>query len=919
MQLRNKMLRSFVLAGLVSCAPVWATTAMPDHHEFEAALEVPFQAAGVRPIILHFGYPGATVGTPVAWEISLLDRGGHLVRQWNGSTIMHAPNAQARVMWDGYGVSRRALVPGYYTVRLRSIALDEDNAQRLGTGLTIHALALAAVRAPKQIEQQSYDVVVGQMVAPAMPSFHALSMHRPDNQQANPALASPSLQSSQALTASGLPYTIYYGNLHSQTNHSDGGGVLSSCTGAQPPQSGAYGPSDAYQYAMNRGLDMLMASEHNHMFDGSTGTNASANPTTAHNLFASGLQAASSFTAAHPGFLALYGQEWGVISNGGHLNIFNADGLIEWEKNSSGQLIGDYEIAKGDYGSLYTLMNAHGWVGQFNHPATSGQFNVNSTDFGYTADGDQVMVLAEVMNSSAFSTNTTETETSHSHYEAAFNTILARGFHVAPSSDQDNHCANWGASFTNRTGVLIPDGTALSLNAFVNALRARRVFATEDKAAQIVLTANGHVMGERFSNSGPLTLTVNFASSTGQSVQRVQVFEGVPGSSGTVASLSETATTTVTPSTGEHFYYAKITEGNGLMLWSAPVWVTQGSGGGDTSAPTVSTTESGTSGTISFSASASDNVGVSRVEFYVDGALKATDSSSPYSASLDSTTLSNGSHSLVAKAYDAAGNVGTSSAVAFSVSNSSSDTQPPSVSASEAGTSGTISFGASASDNVGVSRVEFYVDGALKATDSTSPYSASLDATTLSNGSHSLVAKAYDAAGNVGTSSAVAFSVSNGSSAVQLISNGGFESGASSWTQSSGVITSSSSVAAHAGSWKAWLDGYGSTHTDYVRQMITVPASASQVTWDFYVLISTSETTSSTAYDTLKAQVLNSSGSVIATLGTWSNLNATGGYVKHTLDLSAYAGQTIWINFNGSEDSSAQTSFVVDDVSVNAQ
>jgi hypothetical protein len=154
---------------------------------------------------------------------------------------------------------------------------------------------------------------------------------------------------------------------------------------------------------------------------------------------------------------------------------------------------------------------------------------------------------------------------------------------------------------------------------------------------------------------------------------------------------------------------------------------------------------------------------------------------------------------------------------------------------------------------------------------------------------------------------------------VQLISNGGFESGASSWTQSSGVITSSSSVAAHAGSWKAWLDGYGSTHTDYVRQMITVPASASQVTWDFYVLISTSETTSSTAYDTLKAQVLNSSGSVIATLGTWSNLNATGGYVKHTLDLSAYAGQTIWINFNGSEDSSAQTSFVVDDVSVNAQ
>ncbi len=922
MQLRNKMLRSLVLAGLVGCAPVWASTVLPDHHEFDAALEVPFRAEGVRPIILHFGYPGAAAGTPVAWEVSLIDHGGHQVRQWKGSTVMHAATAQARVMWDGYGVGRRALASGYYTVRLRTIALDDDNAQRLGTGLPGNALALAATRAPEQIEQQSYDILVGQVAAPHMPHFQGLSVHRPGSRQVQTIQSGSNLQTSQALTASGLPYTIYYGNLHSQTNHSDGGGVLSSCTGAQAPQTGAYGPTDAYQYAMNRGLDILMASEHNHMYDGSTGTNSSASPTTAHNLFASGLQAASSFTSAHPGFLALYGQEWGVISNGGHLNIFNTDGLIEWEKNSSGQLIGDYEIAKGDYAALYTLMNAHGWVGQFNHPASSGQFKVNSVDFGYTADGDQVMVLAEVMNSSAFSTNTTETETSHSHYESAFNKILESGYHVAPSSDQDNHCANWGASFTNRTGVLVPDGTGLSKASFVDALRARRVFATEDKTAQIVLTANGHVMGERFSNSGPLTLTVNFASSSGQTVQRVQLFEGVPGSGGTVSTVSETATTTVTPSTGEHFYYAKITEANGLMMWSAPVWVSQGSGGGggDTTAPTVSASESGSAGTISFSANASDNVGVSRVEFYVDGALKATDSSAPYSASLDSTTLGNGSHSLVAKAYDAAGNVGTSSTVAFSVSNSTSDTQAPSVSAAESGSSGTISFSATASDNVGVSRVEFYVDGALKATDSSAPYSASLDSTTLADGSHSLQAKAYDAAGNVGTSGSVAFSVSNTSSnPVQLASNNGFESGTSNWSQTSGVITSSSSVPANAGSWKAWLDGYGSSHTDYVRQKIVVPAGASKVTWDFYLLIDTSETTTQTAYDTVKAQVLNSSGSVVATLATWSNLDATGSYVEHSLDLSAYAGQTIWINFYGTEDSSVQTSFVVDDVSVKAQ
>ncbi|WP_306591198.1 M4 family metallopeptidase [Geothrix sp. 21YS21S-4] len=97
-------------------------------------------------------------------------------------------------------------------------------------------------------------------------------------------------------------------------------------------------------------------------------------------------------------------------------------------------------------------------------------------------------------------------------------------------------------------------------------------------------------------------------------------------------------------------------------------------GSSDTTAPTVSASESGTSGTITFSATATDNVGVSKVEFYVDGVLKGTDTTSPYSITLDSTTLTNGSHSLVAKAYDAANNVGTSTTVTFTVSNSTGST-----------------------------------------------------------------------------------------------------------------------------------------------------------------------------------------------------------------------------------------------------
>jgi hypothetical protein len=815
MSWNNKIVRSLVLAGCVACWPALAAPLLPDHQEFDAALQVPFQATAGRDIVMHFEYPGANPGTPVAWQVALLDRDGQSLREWNGGSVLHTRQAQASIHWDGLDARHQPLPAGYYSLRLRAIALDDDNARRIGSGLASRALTLAERLAPEAITEQRQEIQIGHVPAVVMPHFTALAQH-----------AAPQ---TFAASTGGLPYTVWYGDLHSQTNHSDGGGALATCHGEQNPQSSAYGPTDAYQYAMGRGLDMLMTSEHNHMYDGSTGTNTSANPATAHNLFASGLQAAAAFRAAHPNFLAIYGQEWGVISNGGHMNIFNADGLIEWEKNSAGQLIGDYYIAKGDYGSLYTLMRQHGWIGQFNHPASSGQFVVNGTNFGYTADGDAVMVLAEVLNSSAFSVNTTETETSRPNYETAFNTLLERGYHVAPSSDQDNHCANWGASYTNRTGVLIPSGSALDLDSFLDALRARRVFATEDKAGQIVLTANGHLMGERFSNSGPLTLTVDYASSAGDSAQRVQVFQGVPGSNGTVTELSETATTTVTPTAGEHFYYARITQADGNRLWSAPVWVTQGSGGGgggDTTAPMVSASESGSSGTLTLAASASDDVGVSRVEFYVDGALKATDSSAPYQASLDSTTLADGSHTLVARAYDAAGNVGSSTSVGFSVANGS-----------------------------------------------------------------------------------------GGSS--QLLDNGNFESGATAWTQTSGVITRDSGEPAHAGNWKAWLDGYGRSHTDYVRQPVSIPAGVTSATLDFYLHIDSAEGTG-TAYDTLQVQVITSTGKYI-TLATFSNKDAASGYQHHTLSLNGYKGQSLQVNFYGTEDGSLQTSFVVDDVAVKVQ
>ncbi|MFD9585352.1 hydrolase [Streptomyces sp. NPDC059980] len=152
--------------------------------------------------------------------------------------------------------------------------------------------------------------------------------------------------------------------------------------------------------------------------------------------------------------------------------------------------------------------------------------------------------------------------------------------------------------------------------------------------------------------------------------------------------------------------------------------------------------------------------------------------------------------------------------------------------------------------------------------------------------------------------------------AAQLLANQGFESGATSWTATSGVITDSSGEAARTGSYKAWLNGYGSANTDTLSQSVTIPSGCS-ATLSFYLHVDTAETTTSTAYDTLKAQVVNSSGTVLATLATCSNLNAASGFTQRTFSLGAtYAGQTVGVRFTGTEGSTLQTSFVLDDTAL---
>ncbi|MFF2145098.1 putative Ig domain-containing protein [Kitasatospora sp. NPDC058190] len=145
--------------------------------------------------------------------------------------------------------------------------------------------------------------------------------------------------------------------------------------------------------------------------------------------------------------------------------------------------------------------------------------------------------------------------------------------------------------------------------------------------------------------------------------------------------------------------------------------------------------------------------------------------------------------------------------------------------------------------------------------------------------------------------------------AAQLLGNPGFETGsAAPWTASTGVIDNSSSEPAHSGSWKAWLDGYGTSHTDTLSQSVTIPAGC-KATLSFYLHIDTAET-GTTAYDTLTVQAGTT------TLATFSNVNAGNGYTLRSYDLSPLAGQTVTVKFTGTEDSSLQTSFVIDDTAL---
>jgi hypothetical protein len=175
-------------------------------------------------------------------------------------------------------------------------------------------------------------------------------------------------------------------------------------------------------------------------------------------------------------------------------------------------------------------------------------------------------------------------------------------------------------------------------------------------------------------------------------------------------------------------------------------------------------------------------------------------------------------------------------------------------------------------------------------------------------GTSTVTATATGSAGSGSTTFTFTISPAGGGCAAgQAIVNGGFESGNAPWTATAGVLGNTSGETAHAGTKYAWLNGYGTTHTDTLSQSVTIPAGCASATLTFFLHIDTAETTTTTAFDTLTIKLGGT------TLGSFTNLNKATGYTQRSFNVTSFSGQTATLTFTGTEDSSLQTSFVVDD------
>jgi len=344
------------------------------------------------------------------------------------------------------------------------------------------------------------------------------------------------LRSWSFTTQAELVMQVYHGDIHNHTSYSDGS--------LTPPQALAAGKA--------AGFDFMAITDHSYSIDDSEW----ANTLTAVN------------DATSDTFVALRGAEYTQGAEG-HINVYNTV-RHPCRTNSGVGSMCDYtpNLEKGvTVDGFYNWLSITGTVGldsagtlaQFNHPGW-----INFNDWKYHPEVSPTMRLEEVGNGNG---------SSYVFSEAEYIRSLDYGWKTGATNNADTHGADWGTNTDDRTGVWMAGLTKASL---LDALRARRTFATEDKDYALYLKGNGAWMGSELPSTSSITFEIYGNDPDGESGATVQLitFGGTIITQTTAASSSFTWQPIVSVTPGVHYYYAKVTQPDGDRIVSSPIWTT---------------------------------------------------------------------------------------------------------------------------------------------------------------------------------------------------------------------------------------------------------------------------------------------------------------------------------------------------------
>ena len=352
----------------------------------------------------------------------------------------------------------------------------------------------------------------------------------------------------------------YFGQLHSHTQYSDGAGSLESAL--------------AYIKALpdSANVDFVAFTDHSNYFDKSGAANPegalydmSLASAASQNLWNEYKSAVAAFNKENAGsMVAIAGFEMTWSGGPGHINTFNTPGIVSRNNTTLNNKTKDAGLQA--YYKLLSQTEGVDSISQFNHPGTTfGNF----IDFGYwDAVVDTRMYMVEVGNG--------EGQIGAGGYYPSYEQYimaLDKGWHVAPTNNQDNHKGKWGNANDARDVILTDDFTEDGIYA---ALRARRMYATEDKNLDLDYTVNGNMMGSIIDVPEKLNFEISFNDpDRTDSIAKVELVVNSGKVAYTWDSAADLAKGSVSVELAPEYtyYFVRVTEGDGDLAVTAPVWV----------------------------------------------------------------------------------------------------------------------------------------------------------------------------------------------------------------------------------------------------------------------------------------------------------------------------------------------------------